>query len=134
MTLKPVAFPKVKVRRALTEYAGDMGTALLDNIYFALTDAEWDWVIAEVGHDPHAYTPETYDCDSFSRYWWAEVNHRWPVNGMFVVVDYSAEHSYNALLVHDGAGHLTVRLFEPQSDTRPKRGVKPYILQAGFFV
>lgn len=132
--LSPVAFDKKAVRKALNKFAGDMGDVLLDNTYYALTRKEWKAVVAAVGTDGNAYTPEKYDCDSFSRYWWAEVNHRFEVNGMFVVVDYSGAHSYNALLVHNGSGKLSVRLFEPQNGSYPKFGVKPYSLKSGFFM
>ena len=129
-----VAFDKKTVRRALNRFAASMGDVLLDGKYFALTRKEWTAVIAAVGPDGNAYTPERYDCDSFSRYFWAEVNHRFEVNGLFVVVDYSGTHSYNALLVHDGKGSLSVLLFEPQNGQFPTRGKAPYDLKSGFFI
>ena len=132
--MKPVVFDKKEVRRVLNKFAGKMDDVLLDNYYYCLTREEWTHVIKEIGPDANKYTPEKYDCDSFSRYFWAEVNHKYEVNGLMVVVDYSGRHSYNALLVHDGHGHLSVDLFEPQNGSFPKLGQKPYICHSGFFM
>ena len=134
MTLNPVVFDKKAIRKAFNHFAGDMGDVLLDNKYYCLTLEEWKQVIKEIGPEVNKYTPERFDCDDFARVWYGKVAERYEINGMFVVVDYSGEHCYNALLTHDGKGHLAVVLFEPQNGSFPKFGVKPYLLHSGFFV
>ena len=127
-------FGKKAIRRLLNKEYGNMGDVLLDDQYFCITQSEWDQVIKAIGPEKDPYTPNRFDCDSFSRVFWGKVNETFEINGLFVVVDYSGRHSYNALLIHDGAGGLTIRLYEPQNGTYPKRGVKPYEAKSGFFM
>ncbi len=135
MTPTPVRFTRNQVAQALHRFAPKMKQYLVDTQYFCLNEDEWNEVIKDIGSDPNKYVPEKYDCDSFSRYWWAEVNHRYEVNGMFTVIDFSGRHSYNAILVHDNTNEgLSVRLFEPQNGSQPEKGEEHYTLTSGFFI
>ena len=133
-TVHPVAFSKKAVRRLLNQQFGKMGDVLLDDQYFVLSQPEWDQVIKAIGPEKDGYRPNRFDCDSFSRVFWGKVNEQYEVNGLFVVIDYSGKHSYNALLIHDGKQGLTIRLYEPQNGTYPTKGAKPYICGSGFFI
>ena len=129
--LSPVRFSRAEIETVLHAYAKHMLLYLVDEHYYCLTADEWKEVIAAVGVDPVKYAADTYDCDSFSRYWWAEINHRFKVNGMLTVVDFSGEHSYNLLLVNDG-GKIVPRLFEPQTLLQPAKGSPHYTMRHGF--
>ena len=131
LKLTPRAFSRDAVRKALHHYAPHMTPYLLDNIYYCLDATEWKTVIKAIGPDPVSYASNRYDCDSFSRYWWSEVNHRFEVNGMMIVVDFAGQHSYNLLLTNDG-GKIVPQLFEPQTLSSPDKGKAPYLLTRGF--
>ena len=130
-TLTPTKHPRSAVETALKLYARKMQRVCLDNIYYCLSSEEWDALIKAVGSEHNKYAAERFDCDAFSRVWYGKVAERYEINGMGIVVDYAGQHSYNALLVDDGDGALSVRLFEPQTLATPKRGVKPYLLGSG---
>ena len=134
MTLSPVVFDKKVVRRTLNKYAGDMGDVLLDDKYYVLSNAEWNYVVKIIGAEADKYQSDRFDCDKFARVWYGKVAEKFEVNSMAIVVDYSGRHSYNALLVHDGAKNLNVVLFEPQNLSRPVKGTKPYVCKSGFFM
>ena len=133
--VNPTVFDRNQVADVLRKFAPSMGRHLLDGKYYCLTQAQWDGIIHEVGLDPNKYVPERYDCDSFSRYFWAEINHRYEVNGLMTVVDFSGGHSYNALLVVSPDGKsLSVSLYEPQNGSSPVKGSEHYEMKGGFFI
>ena len=133
--LAPVKFPAEAVRKALRAFVGrHVEIRLVDSEYACLTHDEWDQVIAAIGMEKDPYTPDTFDCDSFSRTWWAKVNERYFVNGMFTVFDFGAEHSYNLLLPHEVNGFLIPLILEPQNLQYQTRGTGHYQLDRGFLV
>ena len=83
--------------------------------YRALPRAVWDSILAE--HlTVHEYVPEFFDCDAFSVAFCGLVAFKYEINGCARVLDSSAGHSYNAVLVSEDGTSCTWELVEPQAD------------------
>ena len=86
---------------------------LVDSKYTALSLDDWERVIKETNDAYKKYRAEYFDCDDFARCQAALVSLKYNINGCGQVYDFSGEHSYNVLLLWDGA-HLSARILEPQ--------------------
>lgn len=83
--------------------------------YRALPKSVWDSILAE--HlTVHEYVPEFFDCDAFSVAFCGLVAFKYEINGCARVLDSSAGHSYNAVLVSEDGKTCTWELVEPQAD------------------
>ena len=89
------------------------GRIALDGRYYtvSLEDfkrmIDWDWV------DAKRYELEKFDCDDYAMLFKARMAFEFGVNAIGYVIDWSAGHAYNVVLVEDYDGPL---LFEPQND------------------
>ena len=99
----------------------------LDRKYIAVSQKEfqkiidWDWT------DNKKYIGEKYDCDNFAFSFKARVDRKFHVNTVGLVVDYEGGHAYNIIVFADG----TSKIFEPQSDSWPKKGTGMYVFKPG---
>ena len=130
----PVVFDRAAVQKALHAFAPKMRLYELDGRYRVLTRAEWDFVVKEVGPEHNRYLADFFDCDAFSRAWYGRIAEDYEINGMFIVVDFGAKHSYNLMLEHDGKGNLSCCLFEPPTLQRPAKGTGHYTMNRGFLL
>ena len=90
-------------------------TILLDTKYWAVDRPTWDAMIADFGPDRNQYVSERYDCDNFASYFWGAMGHRYEVNGVGMVCNWTAGHAYNIILVVD-QGQCVAEFIEPQND------------------
>jgi hypothetical protein len=99
----------------------------LDRKYIAVSQKEfqkiidWDWT------DNKKYVAEKYDCDNFAFSFKARVDRKFHVNTVGLVIDYAGGHAYNIVVFSDG----TSKIFEPQSDSWPKKGAGMYMFTPG---
>lgn len=111
--------------------------------YRALPMAEWNEILG-LHQTVHKYEEDYFDCDSFSLVFAAFVVWNFDINGVARVMDNSAHHSYNAILVASDDGKTCSWLaVEPQSDIlidSPPPGIKvsapagAYLATAGFAI
>jgi hypothetical protein len=69
---------------------------------------DWDWT------DTRKYITDTFDCDKFAFYFKSRMAIDFGINAVGVILDYSAEHAYNLLIVKDSS--VKWYLYEPQND------------------
>jgi hypothetical protein len=115
----------------LRSRGGLQGWLRLDKTYYA-TDldtfrriVEWDWT------DTRKYLVDRFDCDEFAMYFKARVSIDFGINAIGVVVDYSAGHAYNIVIIKDRQG-VRWYLYEPQTDaifTYEQRNQRFYTMQ-----
>ena len=84
--------------------------------YRALPRQVWDAILA-LHQTIHPYEVDFFDCDSFSAVFVGFTVWNFDINGVARVLDNSAHHSYNAVLVSDDGKTCTWKKIEPQSDT-----------------
>jgi len=70
---------------------------------------EWDWT------DTRKYITDTFDCDKFSMYFKSRIAIDFGINAIGVVIDYSAGHAYNLVIIKESQG-FSWYLYEPQND------------------
>jgi hypothetical protein len=90
----------------------------------------WDWA------DTRKYISETFDCDKFSMYFKSRVAIDFGINSVGVVLDYSAEHAYNLVILKEGDG-IRWYLYEPQNDnlfTYDQRDKNMYAMQSYYLI
>ena len=84
--------------------------------YKGLPRATWDAILA-LHQTIHPYTPEFFDCDSFSAVFLGFTVWNFEINGVVRVLDMSASHSYNGILVASDDGKTcSWEIVEPQAD------------------
>ena len=114
----PVSAVEDAVRNGIG-YAGDVLTWFCDENYLSLPARAWRRVgEAVVDHLPtgqRAYLTDRRDCEDFAFLSRGLIPFLFGVNGVAAVLDFSAGHAYNAVLVHDSDGELHVRFVEPQA-------------------
>ena len=87
-----------------------------DKEYRALPKETWDAILA-LHQTIHKYTPDFFDCDSFSAVFMGFALWNFEVNGVARVLDMSASHSYNGILVvSDDGKSCSWEIVEPQAD------------------
>jgi hypothetical protein len=69
---------------------------------------DWDWT------DTRKYITDTFDCDKFAFYFKSRMAIDFGINAVGVILDYSAGHAYNLLIVKDSS--VKWYLYEPQND------------------
>ena len=116
------------VIKDLRNKGGFQGWLRLDGTYYT-TDLdtfkkiiEWDWT------DTRKYISETFDCDKFAMYFKSRMAIDFHINAIGVVLDYSAGHAYNLVILKDAQG-VKWLLYEPQLDlifTYENRDVRFY--------
>lgn len=109
--------------------------------YRALPKRVWDRILDLHLTAVNRYEAELFDCDSFSLVFSAFVAWDFDVNGVARVLDSSAHHSYNAvLIVSDDGKTCSWEKVEPQLDVfigdSPPPGIKVemYISNSGFAI
>ena len=84
--------------------------------YRALPKTHWDAILA-LHQTMHPYETDFFDCDSYSAVFVGFTVWNFDINGVARVLDNSAHHSYNAVLVCDDGKTCYWKTVEPQSDT-----------------
>jgi hypothetical protein len=112
---------------------GGMQTWLrLDGTYYAADldtikkIIEWDWT------DTRKYITDTFDCDKFATYFKSRMAIDFRINAIGIILDYSAGHAYNLIIVKDAQG-VRWYLYEPQNDkmfTYDQRDKQFYTMQS----
>ena len=120
----------------LKSKGGFEGWLRLDLTYYT-TDIDtfkkivgWDW------SDTRKYISETFDCDKFAMYFKSRVAIDFGINAVGVVLDYSAEHAYNLVILKEGDG-IRWYLYEPQNDklfTYDQRDKNMYAMQSYYLI
>jgi hypothetical protein len=90
---------------------------------------DWDWT------DTRKYITDTFDCDKFAFYFKSRMAIDFGINAIGVILDYSAGHAYNLLIVKDSS--VKWYLYEPQNDsifTYDTRDKNMYIMERYFLV
>lgn len=114
---------KDMTKSQVSQAIGGAKMTWLDNKYVGVSQKEfqkiidWDWT------DNKKYVAEKYDCDNFAFSFKARVDRKFHVNTVGLVIDYDGGHAYNIVVFADG----TSKIFEPQSDSWPKKGRGMYI-------
>ena len=114
---------KDMLKRDVSKAIGGAKMTWLDNKYVAVSEKEfqkiidWDWT------DNKKYVAEKYDCDNFAFSFKARVDSKFHINTVGLVIDYDGGHAYNIIIFSNG----TSKIFEPQSDSWPKKGSGMYI-------
>ncbi len=92
------------------------GWLRLDGTYYT-TDPQtfnniikWDWT------DTRKYVTDTFDCDKFAMYFKARMAIDFGINAIGIVIDYSAGHAYNLVILKSSQG-INWYLYEPQNDS-----------------
>jgi hypothetical protein len=100
----------------LQSKGGMKGWLRLDGTYYT-TDmetfkkvVEWDWT------DTRKYVLNRFDCDKFAMYFKSRMAVDFHINAIGVILDYSAGHAYNLVILKDSQG-VRYYLFEPQNDS-----------------
>jgi hypothetical protein len=114
---------------------GMAGWLRLDGEYYT-TDMDslkriidWDWT------DTRKYITDTFDCDKFAFYFKSRMAIDFGINAVGVILDYSAGHAYNLLIVKDPS--VKWYLYEPQNDnifTYDSRDKNMYRMEYYFLV
>ena len=115
----------------------DMAPIYTDSKYLALTADEWNDVLEATNTRQTKYIPEVHDCDDFAFLAKGAVSAIASVNGIFVVLDFKGRHAYNAVLVVDDDGAVSLQVVEPQRDSfvpHLKQGTEPYAEQKGILI
>ena len=132
----PLHTRKVKaddVRHALEVAIGSDGVRVycLDGEYKVVPEAEMMAVVRATRTSVEQYVAEYHDCDQFARELWARIPNQSGLNSAALVIDFSGQHAYNAIVV-DADGSLAVKFVEPQADAEFKLHSQPcYILSNG---
>ena len=114
---------KDMLKRDVSKAIGGAKMTWLDNKYVAVSEKEfqkiidWDWT------DNKKYVAEKYDCDNFAFSFKARLDRKFHINTVGLVIDYDGGHAYNIIIFSNG----TSKIFEPQSDSWPKKGSGMYI-------
>ena len=108
---------------------GHVQLICLDAQYRALTEDDWNKVLVASDTRTHKYSEPWFDCDKFSRLFQAEVQSLL-VNGVAMVIDFTAKHSFNALMIASGPAP-TWKIMEPQADQWVVANSKPYYNMQG---
>ena len=114
---------KDMLKRDVSKAIGGAKMTWLDNKSVAVSEKEfqkiidWDWT------DNKKYVAEKYDCDNFAFSFKARVDRKFHINTVGLVIDYDGGHAYNIIIFSNG----TSKIFEPQSDSWPKKGSGMYI-------
>ena len=114
---------KDMLKRDVSKAIGGAKMTWLDNKYVAVSEKEfqkiidWDWT------DNKKYVAEKYDCDNFAFSFKARVDRKFHINTVGLVIDYDGGHAYNIIIFSNG----TSKIFEPQSDSWPKKWSGMYI-------
>lgn len=87
----------------------------LDSKYRAVPEEVWETML-ETHFSENDYEGTWYDCDDFSLVFSADVVSTWEINSAARVIDFSAKHSYNAVLVANDDGTCAWKIVEPQTD------------------
>jgi len=122
----------------LKSLGGLQGWLRLDGKYYA-TDmdtlkkiVEWDWT------DTRKYLTDTFDCDKFAMYFKARQAIDFKLNAIGIILDYSAGHAYNIIIVKDpSTGKVSWYLYEPQTDdifTYDQRDKNMYTMQSYYLI
>jgi hypothetical protein len=85
---------------------------------------DWDWT------DTRKYITDTFDCDKFAFYFKSRMAIDFGINAVGVILDYSARHAYNLLIVKDSS--VKWYLYEPQNDnifTYDTRAINMYRME-----
>ena len=93
-----------------------MRILLIDRDYIALPVELWYDITVENDVDTEIYVPERFDCDDFAFAFKGEMSRQWEVNGVGIVMSFSAGHAFVALLTVERTGGLGIRFMEPQTD------------------
>jgi hypothetical protein len=117
----------------LKSKGGMLSWLRLDGTYYS-TDmntfkkiVEWDWT------DTRKYIADVFDCDKFAMYFKARMAIDFGINAVGVILDYSAGHAYNLVILRDPRGVVNYYLYEPQNDnlfTYEQRDKNMYAMQS----
>ena len=108
---------------------GHIQLICLDPSYRALSEDDWNKVLIASDTRVQKYSEPWFDCDKFSRLFQAEVQSLM-VNGVAMIIDFDAKHSFNALMVA-GASAPSWKIMEPQADQWVVANSKPYYNMKG---
>jgi len=95
---------------------GMKGWLRLDGTYYTVgmetfkKIVSWDWT------DTRKYVLDRFDCDKFAIYFKSRMAVDFGINSVGVILDYSAGHAYNLVILKDSQG-VKWMLFEPQNDS-----------------
>ena len=92
----------------------------------ALPKTNWDAILA-LHQTIHQYEEDFFDCDSFAAVFVGFTVWNFDINGVARVLDNSAHHSYNAVLISDDGKTCYWKKVEPQADIfagEPPPGIK----------
>lgn len=105
-----------------------------DTVYVGLTRAGWAALFERINTKALKYVPELHDCDDFAKLAAGLVSAIERVNGCGWVLDYSARHSYNVVLVVEDDGTCSLQAMEPQTDMLAEEGKGHYVGSEGIVI
>ena len=85
-----------------------------DRYYRAAPMEQWVTMLAKADEIAYTYVPEVRDCDDYAKYLAGFISMKYAVNGLGIVMDDPAEHSYNVVLVLQDDGSVVFEVVEPQ--------------------
>jgi hypothetical protein len=128
------ALSEAELRAIINELkmlGGFLGWLRLDGSYYTVDMdtfkkiVEWDFT------DTRKYLTDTFDCDKFAMYFKSRLALDFGINAVGVVLDYSAGHAYNLVILKDSQTRWY--LYEPQDDsifTYNTRDVNMYAMKS----
>lgn len=120
----------------LQSKGGMQGWLRLDGNYYTVDMetfkkiVEWDWT------DTRKYVLDRFDCDKFALYFKSRMAIDFGINAVGVILDYSAGHAYNLVILRDAQG-VKWYLYEPQLDrifSYDERDRRVYAMQYYYLV
>jgi hypothetical protein len=140
-SLQPASLTESEINAVVNDIksrGGMQGWLRLDGTYYT-TDidtfkkiVDWDWT------DTRKYLVDTFDCDKFAMYFKARQAIDFRLNSIGMVIDYSAGHAYNIIIIKDpSTGKVTWYLYEPQNDrifTYDERDKNIYTMQYYYLI
>ena len=114
---------KDMLKRDVSKAIGGAKMTWLDNKYVAVSEKEFQKIIDWYWTDNKKYVAEKYACDNFAFSFKARVDRKFHINTVGLVIDNDGGHAYNIIIFSNG----TSKIFEPQSDSWPKKGSGMYI-------
>jgi hypothetical protein len=116
-TINPVSLSENELKAVINDIYSrtrPAGWLRLDGVYYTV-DLEtfrkiidWDWT------DTRRYVLDKFDCDKFAIYFKSRMAIDFGVNAVGVVLDYSAGHAYNLVILRNEK--VDWFLYEPQTD------------------
>lgn len=112
-TKKDRSFVDDAVDNYLDEHADDGSRLPLDGEYYTTSKEEMEAIASWQRENRYEYKKAEYDCENFALSFMSNVQRKFGVTTVGLVLDWSGTHAYIMFVYDDGS----IELFEPQNDS-----------------